>query len=324
MTKILIITNEHDITTDFIVKKLKESGLNFYRLNTNRIGPQLQLCFDLKKQTYTIIDEILQKEIDLTEIKSVYYRRPELPVKFEGLSDGESNFIRNELYFTLEGLYKILGEAFWINKIEAIRRAENKIYQLMLAQKIGFIIPNSLITNHRSTALQFYDENNDCIIKPVKSGLIIANNIEEGIIFTSKVSLNDNNIDRIATCPVYLQKLIKKKGDVRVTIVGTKFFCALIHSQDSEVSKIDWRKSSNPLKHSNLTLPIEVKEKCLELMKILDLYFAAIDFVLDENDSFIFLEINPNGQWAWIEKQLNHKISDEITFTLAKKAGHES
>lgn len=320
MKRIMLITNESDITADFIIKKLKEKNTAFYRFNTNQLGSTLEICFDIEKGSYLIWDNVLKESVDLQHVKAVYYRRPELTVKGDNLSAGEMNFIHNELYYTLEGLYKILSNVFWVNKVENIRNAENKIYQLLLAKELGFIIPESIVTNHQKSALTFTEAKVNCIIKPIKSGLVMANNIEEGVIFTSKIYLNKENIHRIQSCPVYLQRQISKKGDVRVTIVGEKIYAALIHSQENLVSQTDWRKADHPLIHSPIELPIDIQNKCLALMNKLKLNFAAIDFVLDTDNHFIFLEINPNGQWAWIEKQLDYTISDSITNLLIENA----
>lgn len=315
--KILILTNERDVTADFIVKKLKNSETEFYRLNTDQLGKTLQLTFNISEGIHNLIDKATGESIDLRSFASVYFRRPEIRPNIEGLSRGEENFVRTELYYTIEGLYKILDNAFWLNKVQAIRNAENKIYQLLLAKKIGFKIPDSLITNQVDDALNFYrNQQQECIIKPIKTGLVTADGDDEAIIFTSKVEITEENAQRIKTCPVYLQKLIKKKGDVRVTVVGNKLFAALIHSQDFEQSKTDWRRADHPLPHSQIVLPHFIESMCLELTNELSLNFAAIDFILDENDDFIFLEINPNGQWAWIERRLGYDISGEITKLL--------
>ena len=57
-------------------------------------------------------------------------------------------------------------------------------------------------------------------------------------------------------------------------------------------------------------------EQCITLLKILNLRFGAIDFILDTAGNFTFLEINPNGQWAWIEKRTGYEISNEIVNLL--------
>jgi len=78
-------------------------------------------------------------------------------------------------------------------------------------------------------------------------------------------------------------------------------------------------KSIEPLPHSKIIIPKKIEKQCISLVKKLGLNFGAIDFVLDENNEFIFLEINPNGQWAWIETQLNYPISETITNLLIEK-----
>jgi len=319
--KILLITNKTDITTDFIVKNLKHKEIPFYRLNTESLGDFVDIRFNFFLNKYLLLDKALKVEIDLSKIRSVYFRRPEITnISNSSLTEGEKNFIKSEILFTLEGLYRILDNAHWLNSVYDIRNAENKIYQLILAKNIGLCIPNSLITNNPSSAFTFYENNNSsCIIKPIKSGLIQGSK-EEGVIFTNKVVLNDQNLARVESCPLYLQSYISKKGDIRVTVVGNELFAAFIDSQTKKESKVDWRKSVQPLKHSRIKLPQNIAEKCLLLTKRLNLNLAAIDFILDKENNFIFLEINPNGQWAWIEKQLNYPISDKIANIIIEKA----
>lgn len=318
--KILIITNKGDITTDFIVKSLSSKKVPYYRLNTEEIGISLLVNIDFAENQFSIIDKNLDVEIDLIKITSVYFRRPEISQFGKKMSLGESNFIRNELIFTLEGLYRILANAYWLNNVYDIRSAENKIYQLLVAKNIGFQIPPSVITNNSKVAFDFYYKHKaSCIIKPIKSG-IVEGDIEEGVIFTSQVLFDNDNLQRIEMCPVYLQKLIQKRGDIRITIVADEVFPAFIHSQEMAESKIDWRKSSIPLEHSPIEVPENILTKCLELTNYFKLNFAAIDFILDEEGNYIFLEINPNGQWAWIERQLNYGISEKITSILIEKS----
>jgi glutathione synthase/RimK-type ligase-like ATP-grasp enzyme len=131
------------------------------------------LNFDFSNNKYNIYDNNNNSVINLSDIRSVYYRRPKLPKISDDLSTGEELFVKNELRFTLEGLYRILDNKFWINNVYRIREAENKIYQLLLARKLGFSIPSSLISTVEKSTRDFIKKNNNnCIIKPIKSGLI--------------------------------------------------------------------------------------------------------------------------------------------------------
>lgn len=316
MTKVLIITNKSDLTSDFIVKRMRERGISFYRFNTEEISKSCFLTFDFQRNIFMLSDTILCQQFNLKEFTSVYFRRPELPkIIADEISSGEVQFLNNEYYYTLEGLYKILKELYWVSPIYAIREAENKIYQLELAKSIGFFIPDSIVTNIYSDSLEFYNRNDtNCIVKPIKSGIIADKDVPK-VVFTNQLKEIPRK-EQIEFSPNFFQAHIKKQYDVRVTMVGKKAFAVLIDSQNNADTLVDWRRGEYSLKHSKIELPNEVLEQCISLLKTLNLRFGAIDFILDENGNFIFLEINPNGQWAWIEKQTGYEISNEIVNLL--------
>lgn len=316
MTKVLIITNKNDLTSDFIVKRLKERKIFFYRFNTEEFSKTCFLTFDFKKNIFILTDTILHQQFNLKEFTSVYFRRPELPsINSDDINDGEILFLKNEFYYTLEGLYKILKDSYWVSPIYAIREAENKIYQLELSQKIGFSIPDSIVTNIYNDSLDFYDRNGtNCIVKPIKSGLIEDKHAPK-IVFTNRLKDRPRK-EQIEFSPNLFQAHIKKSYDVRVTMVGEKAFAVLINSQNNADTLVDWRKGEHSLEHIKINLPDDILKQCVSLLKALNLRFGAIDFILDKNDNFIFLEINPNGQWAWIEKQTGYEISNEIANLL--------
>jgi glutathione synthase/RimK-type ligase-like ATP-grasp enzyme len=318
---ILIITNKNDVTTDLVINELNNRKENYYRFNTEELGVSVDVNFNLTQNTYFIADNKKRISVDLGEVKSVYYRRPELP-DFKGiqLGEGEKQFWCNEIYYTLEGLYKILRDKFWVSPVFAIREAENKIYQIILAQELGFTVPSSLVTTIPNKAMAFIKNNSDnCIIKPIKAGLIKDRDNPQ-IIFTSKLGKSQiNSLERVTNCPTYFQENIQKHADLRVTVVENQVFSAQINSQAYEETKIDWRNGENiSLKYSSIELPITLRQKCLELTKRLSLTYGAIDFIFDENGEFIFLEINPNGQWGWIEKRLKLGICNAIVDSLTK------
>jgi glutathione synthase/RimK-type ligase-like ATP-grasp enzyme len=317
MTKVLIISNKSDITSDFIVKSLNEKNIEFYRFNTEELTKSVTFSLNFSSNSYQIEDSKTQKSFDLKEFTSVYYRRPELPVfNSSELSVGEVNFIRNEFIYTLEGIYKLLCKAYWISPLYYIREAENKIYQLDLAKSTGFTIPNSIITNSYEQVSFFFKENKEeCIIKPIKSGLI-EDDTESKVVFTNILKSIPENKEKISSSTNYLQSHILKKGDIRVIVVGNKIFATLIHSQENSKTKTDWRKGEMNLKHEKINLPEEINIKCIALLQALKLRYGAIDFILDDSGNYIFLEINPNGQWAWIEKQTGYNITQEIVNLL--------
>lgn len=316
-TNVLIITNKGDITTDFIVRELKSQNISFYRLNTEEITKSISLSFNIEEKEFTILDKSSNSRYNCFDFTSVYYRRPEIPsINIDKLSNGEQIFVRNELSYFLEGLYKILKNALWFSPVYAIREAENKVHQLIKAQELGFEIPKSLLTTEYEAALDFFNStSSNCIIKPIKSGLINESENDK-VVFTSKISEFPEEPSAIQNCPSFFQEHIGKIADLRVTVVGNKVFATEILSQENEDTKVDWRRGENVLIHRKVTLPKDIHDKCILLVSDLNLKFGAVDFIIDKEGNYIFLEINPNGQWAWIENQTNYPISKEIVKIL--------
>ncbi len=321
MTKVLIISNKSDITSDFIVKQLNEKEIDFFRFNTDELTKTISCTLDLHKNSFILYDTIKKEKVNLAEITAVYFRRPELPIiESDDLNRGEINLIQNEILYTLEGIYKLLRKAYWISPIYSIREAENKIFQLEVAKELNLKIPKSIISNQYEDVNEFYSScDKNCIIKPIKSGLIEDENISK-VIYTNLLDKMPSSREQINSCPNFIQSHVIKKGDIRVTMVGEKAFAALIHSQEDSKTKVDWRINQDFLKHSRIELPSDIHNKCVKLLRHLNLRFGAIDFVLDKNEEFIFLEINPNGQWAWIEKLTGYQISHEITNLLVNES----
>lgn len=319
MKMILLLTNKDDVTVDFIVKELKRQKLQYYRLNTEDIPEIIKIDFNMDNNKFMLYDLKKEIRVDLDEIDAVYFRRAQISELnyIDNITGPEKTYLRGELAYVLEGLYKLLENKYWINNVYRIREAENKIFQLQLAKNIGFKIPSAIISNNvESIEAMINLHDNDCIIKPIKSGNL-KRDFYSRIIFTSQIRedfMKDK--DRISSFPVYVQENIHKKYDLRCIVIGTKVYCAQIDSQCYEDSKIDWRKGKRCLEHKKYNLPIDIQEKCIQLTQRLGLNYSAIDLILDKKDQYFFLECNPNGQWAWLEVRLGFPLSRSIVNLL--------
>lgn len=320
MTKVLFITNKDDLTTDFVVREIQKQHIDFYRLNTEEIGISVQITIDAKQSYFRIYDINQNQEHSVDSFTAVYFRRPVVRDFMDyDLTVAERQFMRIEYAQTLEGLYKVLKDAFWVSPVEAIRNAENKIYQQILATKVGLSIPAGMVTNNAKDFERFWDVvGMNCIVKPVRSGQIGQPKTEK-IVYTSILDRLPS-CEQIEICPTYIQEHISKRCDVRVTIVGKKIFSTAILSQGCKETMTDWRRGEHVLPYKEIALPQDIEEKCLQMMDALGLQFGAIDFIHDENGKYVFLEINPNGQWAWIECRTNYHIAAEIANLLINES----
>lgn len=104
------------------------------------------------------------------------------------------------------------------------------------------------------------------------------------------------------------QARVKKRFDVRVTVVGEQVFATEIHN-DGPGGGLDWRSNHKTLDYRPCSIPDEVETGIHRLMAMLDLRFGALDFIVTPEGQWVFLEINPNGQWAWIERATGQPVS---------------
>ena len=317
---ILVVTNECDITTDFIVIELEKRSLPFFRLNTEKL-PQARVTFNPSLgETGWLINFDDEIGLDLSLVTSAYFRRPGSPVVSDYLNDESAmRYCKVEWDAMLSSALNSLGDR-WLNSPLAILAAENKPKQMSLALTLGFSLPETLLTNDSEKAIEFVSKRG-AIAKPIREALV-KNDDEERVIFTSRVNeaeLLDLDSRCLASSPVIFQEEIIKKSDVRVTVVGNKLFAVEIFSQEFDDSKVDWRMGENPnIAHKEIELPVEIHEKCIAITSSLNLIYGAIDLVIDCEDKYWFLEINPNGQWAWIEHRTGLPISKSIVDELER------
>ena len=115
------------------------------------------------------------------------------------------------------------------------------------------------------------------------------------------------NLDALKYSPSYFQLYQKKDYEIRATFVSSEVFVVKIES----LNEIDWRKSDNKITYSVCEMPDDIYNKCIKFMKLCKMDFGCFDFIV-HNDSWYFLEMNVNGQWAWLEFETELDISGSI------------
>ena len=312
---LLIVSNKIDLATDFLVLRLTERGIPFLRVNTEDFLLKWEANLFLESDR---LEVYIQNEggvcVLVDDLSGAYIRQPILPTLHTAESD--KRFINMEIGETLRSLWRSIKDDIWLNAPHNILRASNKPEQLCVAKQLGFIVPKTCVTADINLARKFYCQNGkDIIAKAVKHGFLYDND-------TAKVAgtqlIDEQNLNRLndyAHVPMIFQERIKKRYDLRVTVVGDKVFATAIYSQDYKETALDWRLSSHykiSLKHKAIDLPTHVQDLCRRITKKFQLRYSAIDLILAENGEYFFLELNPNGQWAWIEQMVGYPVRDAI------------
>lgn len=310
---ILLVTNKRDITTDFIVLELRRRGLRFHRLNSEDL-PLAALRFEPgAEQGWEI--HVEEGVLALRDVCAAYYRRPGAPEPTAADDEATRDYLANEWSAVTRALWNSL-EGRWLNSPFAILRAEDKPRQLTLAASLGFDIPDTLISNDFEMVSRFVAAG-DAIGKPLRHSLVERGEAGE-VLFTARLDpLKPMDREAVSLAPVIYQREVRKAYDIRATVIGDQVFAAAIHSQEHRDTEVDWRSGTRlDLHHEAIELPPAVVEKCLALTNALDLRYGAIDLIADQAGRHWFLEINPNGQWAWIERRAGLPLAAAIVDEL--------
>jgi hypothetical protein len=307
---VLIVTNEQDLHADLLVEEISmRRDMPVVRLNTERIadwrvtlkpGREWQLCSDTR-------------ELHSDGCAGVLWRRPESPPRPTTTSPAEWDAVLAQWRALCEGLVSVPGPT-WVSSPFSIATAENKGLQLSRATALGFRVPQTLWTNSRPDAERLLSELGG---KAVCKSLATAHwRVDDTPYFVFALSLTAEDLpaaDRLSSSPLSFQEIVAPKQDVRVTVVGKRTFAAVRRPIDAD-DPIDWRLGGDAewLEHA---LPEQIAQTCVDLAGDMAVRFAGIDLVLDENGDYWFIELNPNGEWRWLQAAglpVAEAIADEL------------
>ena len=311
---VLIVSTVADVATDEVVRQLAARSIPHRRLNTEEFpfSKSVTLSYGAPSTVGLLIDGQA-----LPPPTAVWYRRLRSPAKPESMEDGIYEFCLRESRAALLGGVLSL-RARWMSHPAAVWQAENKPYQLSIAQELGFRLPRTVITNDIAAIRAAAADFGRMVVKPARTGHVIHGGVERAI-YTSELLFEQlEDLQGVELSPAIYQELVPKRFDIRATIVGRQIFAAAIDSQSDPAAAVDWRHTDNPeLPHQRATLPDDVQRRLLELMDRMALNFAAIDLIQTPQDEFVFLEVNPSGQWLWLDDMLDLGISDAVAQWLA-------
>jgi hypothetical protein len=303
--RVLLVTETADLAADHLVLAARDRGISFIRFNQDEFPGRATISWQSDGQTYFCCDGRTFMESD---VSGAWFRRMPPP---KSNHDPTAGFVARETEGFLSGVWDT-ASWFWMNPPAAAARAEHKLLQLSHARRLGFTIPPTLATNCPDAAVRFV-ERAPAIAKMVVGGRVVIDGIDHAV-FTSAITAGDLiERDEILACPAIFQPRIETRFDLRVTVVGDRVFPARIILRDRTDQDLDWRRADPArLIYERHVLPADLESKCMKLVATLGLTYGALDFVVTPDDEHVFLELNPAGQWGWIERALGLPITNAI------------
>ncbi|MFE7359273.1 ATP-grasp ribosomal peptide maturase, partial [Streptomyces sp. NPDC057543] len=239
--------------------------------------------------------------VDLASVRSVYWRRPVWPA-FPHLGPDDARFAAAQVRYGLGGTLYALDGPLWVNHPLRNAAADYKPAQLAVAHRLGLNIPPTLVTNDPDEARSFIGGHDRVIFKTLRWTPYQRN----GVPVTGWADpVTASEIDEsLALVPHLFQAVVDKVADLRVLVVGREVFAVRIGS-----GMLDWRKDYSALSYRAVDLPDRVEKELLAYLDRFGLASGSFDITVDKAGDLWWLELNPNGQWGWLEESTGLAMS---------------
>jgi hypothetical protein len=283
---VLILTHPEDVHANAVQEHLDAEGVQVYRTDTALLGTEIPVTADLRggRLTGNLGD------CDLATVTCVWHRRPS---EFAVVDPDEAAELR-------AGIGGVLATLPHLNHPADMAAAGLKPRQLVAAARCGLNVPDSRVSSVRAAGAAMADgHNKQIVVKAVchQTGTIVQRGDLRGL--ERRMFL--------------VQQLVEKQFDVRVTVVDEQLFGTRIRSP-----YLDWRIHEEACRYDPWPVPTEVEAGIHQLMAELRLRYAALDFAVDHDGRWWYLETNPNGQWLWIEHHTGQQVAAAIARALAR------
>ena len=313
--RILVLTHDDDPTADVVLHVLNGRGTPFVRCDPGSFPTAMQLTARLHGGAESWEGSMTGalRGIDLGAVRAVYYRRPSNFHAPDGLAESDQEFVTAQARHGLPGVLAGLAGVTWLNHPAAMADARVKPYQLAIATRCGLRIPATLVTNDPTAVRDFALQVGGRIItKSLATMITVDDDLGSGVLFTAEVAEELWGDPSIAVTAHLFQEFIEGV-DVRLTVVGDQLFAAEIHPTNPD-GPIDIRAHHENVTYQPISVPPHIRAATLDLLARLKLTFAALDFRVG-SDGWVFIEVNPNGQWAFVP-QLRDPIAAAIADSL--------
>lgn len=316
---VLILTQEFDPTVDPVITTLTERGARVARIDLSYFPRRLTVTTSNFGEPRRLLhDRETGRIVDLDQIASVWYRRPTAFDFGTDMSAPEREFARREAMQGVGGILRAT-DCLWVNRPDVDAVSELKPYQLDLARRLGMRVPRTLMTNDPQEVSDLLATADRPIAYKAFTGGVIhyPGAFPAGLLTTVVGDELREHLDRVGHTMCMFQEYVDKAYEVRLTVMGNTYFPVTIDSQATDETKADWRGLSSTMPYGPYRpLPDEVVKKTQALMAELGAVYGAVDFIVTPDGEYVFLEVNPMGQFMWMHHDLGLPMGDHLADLL--------
>ncbi len=296
----LLITSSGDVTSDLICERLSN---NVLRVNWERWQ---EYDIEIHDSGFWIADKF-GREISDTTLDNIIWRKPVFEVPTE---PGEVWYCFQEFKNAVQSIIS------WVRRENPCKipidphynTTIDKFYQLRVASRYLQVSPWAFTSQPSSKNWK----SKNWIIKSVTGKPITGTGTPAKVIYTSAV--NPEELDDGWTW--FIQEKVDNDYDLTVVYLDGQQYGFVLDR--NLLNGLDWRQAiGTPLVDSSwekVELPVELSTNIDYFMRDLGLRFGRLDLMTKDKNcqNTTFLEVNPNGQWAWLDLSGNNGLFEAV------------
>jgi ATP-GRASP peptide maturase of grasp-with-spasm system len=334
---VLIFSIKYDFSTTYVMRWLAHLGVGVVRIN----GDDETYKFSaIAGKEILFQNTITGETVDLMQADACWWRRTgitsahlrQVPVPEElhiaGVDVG--NFVKgvgNNLSEEGKALKEYISYSLYRHIPLHLGKPLFNLNRLMvcdIAQKYGLLIPPYQVIHNGRQMAEAQRDLGPLVTKSIANG--IYRDIDQHRFYTYTELLEqdfiNDNIDN-QFFPSLVTACVEKQLEIRSFYLAGQFFSMAIFSQSDEKTKIDFRKYTNN-RSEPYQLPAAIEDKLELIYKELDLNCGSADLILDKSGNYIFLEINPVGQFGMTSEPCNYNLHQIIAKYLIDGRIHKT
>lgn len=301
----VIISDEFPGSTDDVIDRLRERGSDPLIIRPSALGDEGDLTFHVEGQLITVHRATSGQSWQIGSGSRVWLRRPKMPVALAEPDEAVRHYRLGQMRAFLRVLYSIPAQ--WMNDyFNAARLEGNKPLQSAFARQVGLQTIPTVCTSDPSRLSDFIESVDGSIA--LKSLAPWSSTLDGGSIsvgtYTNRLTKLQalDAATKLYGVPLIAQPYIEKAYELRVNVVGGRVIACRIDSQRSPLAAVDWRRydlSNTP--HTEVALPASICDALLRFTGLAGITFGAVDMIVNAEGDHIFVEVNPSGQFGWVD-----------------------
>lgn len=294
---IVAVTTRSDLSADLVILAARRRGVDVFRFNTEDYPSQIGISVDpARPESAELITG--DRTVGLGTARGLWIRRPKWPQPAREIADAlDRALVTQEAVAAMGGVWRALRERC-VSPPDVMQAARWKVAQLRVAHELGFAVPSTLITTDPGRAASFA-ASGETVIKAVADGRVQVGD-EERCGGTMRLDPSWD-LNEVRATPVLLQRAVDKIADVRVTAIGGRLFAVRIMTPPG--SPLDFRLTdAASCCYEVVELDPLLADRLGAYLDWWGLRYGAFDLAEDADGTMWFLECNPAGQWAWLER----------------------